>query len=131
MKKLRVVTMDGRPWIEAEIGMEDGDPIRMPICPADWRWRSAQPHDVWVPKRGKHGKTVAYTDVMGRKRTMECGPMVISQHHSGDKSARVLVGEAGTPMMVRWRSLKTHWKPVTERKMPPLGVRSTVSAGLE
>ena len=127
---MQVVTMDGRPWIEAQVGVRDGEPVRMPICPADWKWRSAQPHDVWTPKRGKDGKQVAYTDAMGRKRTMECGPVVISQHHSGDKSARVLVGETGIPMMIKWRSLKAHWKPITERQLPPSGERSMPAAAL-
>lgn len=112
----RLITFGDSKWIEDSVTV-GGKTFRTAVCPADWKWRSAQPLDEWHPKPRKAGKEVQYTDAMGRPRTVHCAPLVIMQHHNADKAAMVR-DSGGQIRLIKWASLKRHWLPVTERKLP-------------
>lgn len=83
----------------------------------DWRWRSAQPRDVWQPKPRKAGKLVNYYNALGRQCIMdECNAVTVEQHHAADKSV-VIRTAAGHRTIMKWKSLKQHWSPSVVRTL--------------
>ncbi|CAB4182502.1 hypothetical protein UFOVP1328_13 [uncultured Caudovirales phage] len=82
----------------------------------DWRWRSAQPGDVWTPKRGKSDKTINTYTVYGRSADMICTEVVVLQHHAADKA--VMIRDAsGARKVIKSRSLRQHWNPSVTREL--------------
>lgn len=95
------------------------------VAEADWKWRSAQPDDIWVPKRGRVGKVVYVTTPMGGQIEMHCNQLVIDQHHVADKSVVVRLEDFSGPRRVmKWASLKKNWKPLIVRELPAVVSRS-------
>lgn len=117
----RLVMLDSSPWIEDEVSF-NGTVFRTAACPADWKWKTAQPGDIWEPKPRKAGKEIDYRDAMGRARSMSCDYLTIMQHHNADKAAMVR-DSGGRIRMIKWASLKRYWRPTTERQLPRKAAR--------
>jgi len=128
MKNPRLIVMDGAQWIEAEVSV-GGVNYRTAMCPADWRWRSALPGDVWEPKPRSAGKQFPVLDSMGRSAVMECEKVIIMQHHIPDKAALVRTAD-GRQRTIKWSDLKRRWQPTTERPLPRRAASATREAAL-
>jgi hypothetical protein len=87
------------------------------LIPYDWRWKSAQSGDKWVPKRGKAGKLVSLPHPISGIRRIPCQSITIDQHHNADRAVVVRSAEGGRTL-IRWAELRRHWKPVVVRPAP-------------
>ena len=98
---------DGRRYVRK------GDEI---VAPLDWRWRSAQPGDAWIPKRGRAGKTVS---LRGPLRTSEAvvGAITIEQVHNADRAVIARSAE-GVRHFIRWTDLRKNWRAEVVRSVP-------------
>jgi hypothetical protein len=103
-----IVLDDGRKYIR-ESGL---------LIPYDWRWKSAQSGDMWIPKRGRAGKLVSLPHPISGIRRMTCEDVVIDQHHNADHAVIVKNRENGHRMLIRWTDLRKYWKPQTQRPTP-------------
>lgn len=82
----------------------------------DWKWRSAQPGDVWVPKRNREGRIITVAGAIGSKE-YRCEPLIIQQVHNADRAV-LCKDECDRLRSVKWTSLRRYWKPVTVREIP-------------
>ena len=98
-----IVTREGSTYIR------EGDFLER----LDWKWRSAQPGDVWVPKKKWEGRKVM---VPGAWKSHEfyCDPLTIKQIHTADK-AMLCVDECERLRSVKWSALRKYWKPAVVR----------------
>ena len=92
---------------------------------ADWRWRGAQPGDLWEPKRGKAGTQVRVRNAMGTTKEVLCDPLIVHQHHAADRAV-LCQTEDGRWRSVRWTDFRKYWKPTVERDLPPLRLPNSV-----
>jgi hypothetical protein len=79
----------------------------------DWKWRSAQPGDVWIPKKKWEGTLIRVPSAMGFKE-FRCDPLTIKQVHNADKAA-LCVDECERVRSVKLAALRKYWKPATVR----------------
>lgn len=103
-----VVREDGRKYIR-ESGL---------LIPLDWRWKSAQPGDVWIPKRGRTDQLVSLPHPISGVRRIPCREVVIDQHHNADHAVVVKNLADGQRHLIRWRELRKYWKPQMQRPAP-------------
>lgn len=108
---LVLVKRYGGEWIKSEDGLMER---------ADWKWKSAQPGDMWVPKRKWEGVLLRVPSAMGSKE-YRCEPLIVKQSHNADK-AMLCVDECDRLRSVKWTALRKYWKPVTVREFPALVV---------
>ena len=87
------------------------------LIPYDWRWKSAQSGDEWVPKRGKAGTLVSLPHPISGIRRTPCHAVRIDQHHNADRAVVVRSAE-GVRTLIRWTELRRYWKPVVVRPAP-------------
>jgi len=88
------------------------------LIPYDWRWKSAQPGDEWLPKRTRVRKLVSLPHPISGIRQMTCEAVVVDQHHNADHAVIVRNLENGHRSLIRWTDLRKYWKPVTVRPKP-------------
>jgi hypothetical protein len=98
---------DGRRYVR------EGDEI---IAPLDWRWRSAQPGDVWVPKRGRAGKAVTLRGPF-RSNEIVVGAITIEQVHNADRAVMARSAE-GVRHFIKWSELRRNWRAASVRPVP-------------